>query len=128
MIPLNKYTDFCKTNGVSLLEVYGGEDYALTRTYALQAVTILRELGVGIVGGSVLFITRDKIRYPGTENWSVEEQWKFGDKIGIENSLILAEKYVSNYKYTPEGEIAIFNLTLDSRINIVRQLENKKEA
>jgi hypothetical protein len=111
MSAVERYEEILAAKGVSL-DRLGLQELALRRSDALDAIQVLRDLSIPVLGGDVYLERAGGVEL-GYANWHVERQSREEAGQFAERSCIKAESYVMAFPRRAE-ETPLFVLVISS--------------
>jgi len=88
--------NYLETYGTPRTGVQGGE-FALKKSNAIEAIDLLSDTNIGILGGDVYLLEKDGYFQPIYDNWYYEDGYNT-DKNFPMKSRLYAKNYILNYK------------------------------
>lgn len=107
--------------------------FAYKKEKALELIEVFRRNNVAILGGDVLFYNKDRYKFYGTDNWSIDknmlilESENYG--LYVDESCNIAKKYIENYKESDTETVYTFTTNISAikwKENFYDQFPNVK--
>jgi hypothetical protein len=111
----NPYIEFLQNNGVSTDEWNGGTgQFALESTLAIEAIDILKNMNVGILGGDMYYMEVGKIHY-GYASWSTNSSHlNINGRLDVDLAAEMARKYIRTFPNIYNHPVVFFQFVLES--------------